>query len=811
MSFGLSVSKACRAALLAALLPLILIGSSAVAHAQAGTGGVAGVVLDPDAKAVVSAGIVVRNEATNDVRTTTTDASGRFLVSGLVPGVYTVEVGVPGFDLVRKTSIQVTADKPMETSIQLSIANIAESVTVSTALPAAAAAAPSQGSLTARSAESLISNEYIRNYTSPFSDYSQVLQMAPGTFSVSANGPGLSDTKTFFRGFPDGFYSMTFDGIPFNDTNDPTHHSWVFFPAQTIGSTVFERSPGSAASIGPSTYGGSVNLLSQPMPAQQTLSGTVSYGSFNTRLFDAQFDSGQLGAEGKSRLLIEGHQTQSDGYQTFNDIKTDAFSAKYQYTANDHTVLTAFSSIENMHSNTPNQKGATRAQIAANGDNFLMTSDPASPLYFGYNFYNVPTNFEYVGLKSTLGSGWSIDDKVYTMRYHNQQNYNSVTTISATSGVDKLNSYWKVGNFLPVSYVSSHGIFRTGLWTEYASTDRHQTPADPRTWVDAALPNFHEMFGTTSLQPFAEYGLKVGSNLTITPGVKFAYYKQDFTQFADNGKVVGNLGGAPSIQHAVEYHSWLPSVDAHYLIQSSWSVYGQYGKGQNIPPTSIFDVAGALVATLPKPVLSDTFQAGSVWKANRATLDVDVYHIVLQNAYSATFDPVAGDTLYFQTANTTSKGVESESTILLGGGLAIYLNGTLGSAKYADTGLSVQNTPSDTETAGLTYNRGSWNMGLFSKRVGKMYNDNGNTHQAVAIDPFNITNMFVNYSVGGSSVLAQSKIRFAVNNLTDSHALTGVSPASTATSAPAAGDVLTLMSGRSVSVSLTVGLSPRRP
>ena len=45
------------------------------------------------------------------------------------------------------------------------------------------------------------------------------------------------DTKTFFRGFKDGQYSMTYDGIPFNDTNDPTHHSWVFFPAQTIGST----------------------------------------------------------------------------------------------------------------------------------------------------------------------------------------------------------------------------------------------------------------------------------------------------------------------------------------------------------------------------------------------------------------------------------------------------------------------------------------------------------------------------------------------------------------------------------------------
>src|SRR6266851_9076123 len=143
----------------------------------------------------------------------------------------------------------------------------------------------------------------------------------------------------------------------------------------------------------------------------------------------------------------------SDGYQTFNYQKRDAFSAKYQYSVSDNTTLTGFASVMDLHSNTPNQKGATRAQIQQFGDNFLMTGDAASPLYFGYNFYHVPTNFEYIGIKTTLGSGWSIDDKVYTMRYHNQQNYNSVTTISATSAVDKLNSYWKVGNFLPVSYV----------------------------------------------------------------------------------------------------------------------------------------------------------------------------------------------------------------------------------------------------------------------------------------------------------------------------------------------------------------------
>jgi iron complex outermembrane receptor protein len=141
--------------------------------------------------------------------------------------------------------------------------------------------------------------------------------------------------------------------------------------------------------------------------------------------------------------------------------------------------------------------------------------------------------------------------------------------------------------------------------------------------------------------------------------------------------------------------------------------------------------------------------------------------------------------------------------------LALYLNGTVGSAKYNDTKLWAQNAPKDTETIGVTYNQRRWNIGLFSKRVGEMWNDNGANHQALAIQPFDITNMFVNYQIGGSSQLSETRLKFAINNLTNSHSITAITAASTKSNDPAAGDILTLMSGRSVSVSLTLGFSPR--
>ncbi|AEK60080.1 TonB-dependent receptor domain-containing protein [Collimonas fungivorans] len=666
----------------------------------------------------------------------------------------------------------------------------------------AAKTALSQGSLTARSAQSIVSDEFIRNLTSPVADFSQVLQMTPGMYSYSPNGVGLGDTKTFFRGFADGDYTVSFDGIPFQDTNSPSHHTWAFFPSQFLGGAVIDRSPGSAATVGPANFGGSVNLLSRNLEPEQRIGVFDSYGSFNTKIYGAEFESGQFGADGASNLLVNAHQMTSDGYQSYNKQTRDAVSLKYQYAITKDTALTLFGSYIDLKANTPNIKGPTRAQVAQFGDDYLLSNNPKQANYWGYNFYHVTSDFEYAGLTSNLGGGWKLDDKLYTYAYHNQQNYNG-STITATSATDKLNSYRTYGNLLRLSQESAFGILRTGLWAENADTNRYQIPSDPRTWVDAALPNFHERFKTTTLQPFVEYEFQVAKDLKITPGVKYSSYRQDLTQYADNGKTVGNLGGQPSVQHAVTYNTVLPSIDVHYMLQPNWSVYGQYAAGDEIPPSSVFDVKNANVTALPSSIKSKTFQIGSVWKSDSFTFDVDAYHIKFDNAYSS-FTDNAGNTTFFANGSSTTQGIEAEGNVVLGAGFSLYANATYGSAKFA-SGQWVAGAPSDTETLGLNYNRGGWNIGWLNKRVGTMYNDNGSVHQAVKISPFTISNLFVNYTIKRpAQFVKQAKIQFGINNLFDKHSIVGVNPASTSSSAPAPGDALTLLPARSLSLALNL-------
>jgi iron complex outermembrane receptor protein len=778
-------------------------------HAQSPeTAAVTGTVLDVAGKPIPSAAVSVKNEANGVTRQAPSGADGKFSVSGLPAGTYSIEVSAPSFATSRRSGLKLAAGSTENISMALNVGELSQTVTVEGAISVAAEMAPSQSTLEARSAKSEISPDFVQNFASPVADYTELLNMAPGTFSVNPNGVGLGDSKTYFRGFADGQYTMLVDGIPFNDTNTPTHHSWAFFPSQFIAGMDFDRSPGSASTIGPTNFGGSINMLSRSVPYGMDIRATAMYSSFNTRMLALDLDSGQFGGTAKkSSFVINLHQMLSDGYQTYNYQKRVAGFLKYQYRLNDRTTFTVFGGLVDLWANTPNTKGPTRAQVDQFGDNYLMSGDPSRADYYGYNFYHVQTDFEYFGIKSDLGHGWKLDNKSYTYRYWNKQNYNG-TTITKTSAVDKLNGYRKVGDVLAVNHESARGIFRTGLWFEWAYTDRYQIPSDPKTWIDAALPNFHEHFITKSFQPFAEYEYKVTRDLSLTAGIKLANYRMDFTQFADNGKTVGLLNGAASVEHDATYRSWMPSLDARYKVKSNWTVYAQFATGSVIPPSSVFDTKNAEVAVLPKPTTTKTYQLGSVLKLNRATLDVDAYYSHFQNPYSSTPD-ASGEPIFYQTGPSNTKGVEAESNILIGYGFSLYLNGTLGSAKYAKTGLWVQNAPRNTETIGLTYRVKSWDLGFFNKRIGSMYNDNGAVNQAVAIDPFNVSNLFLNYTVRGGSYLRGTKIRLGLNNLLDKHSIVGVNPA-LASSAASPNDILTLLPARSVSLTVTFGYAPAR-
>lgn len=668
--------------------------------------------------------------------------------------------------------------------------------------------APSQSSLDARSAQSLVSETQLRDYTSPIADYTQALNMTPGMFSSAANGVGLGDAKVTMRGVSDSNMVYSFDGIPFNDTNGVSHHSWVFFPGEFIGSIAVDRSPGRASTIGQATFAGNVDFRSRVLDADPRTSVILSAGSWNTNLIGVEHQTGLMGEDGKSNMLFAVQKMKSDGYQSFNAQDRSAAQVKYEHENSGGSTVTLFASYLNLKSNTPNIKGISRASYDAGDYTTLLSADPTKPNFVGFNFYDISTDFVYAGIAANLGDGWKVDNKAYTYRYWNKQNYNSATKIDATSAIDKLNSYTTLGDVVRFSKESDSGTLNAGLWLDQSKSYRFQIPSDPRTWVDSAVPNFSETYTTTTVQPYVEYQFKVTPDLKITPGVKYASYTQDFVHLADNGGAVGALGGAASLANSITYTDVLPSLDVHYQIQPNWSMYGQYALGDQIPSTTVFDVKDAKASPVPSPTKATTLQFGTVWSSENMTLAADIYRTSLESSYSKTGPDSAGNYSYYPSGTQTSQGVEAEANFVLGDGFSLYMNATFASLKYDATGKWVAGAPSDTQTIALNYQRANWSVGASANRIGQQYNDDSaKNNEAFVIDPYTVANLYVNYTVKTPSSFAKAlKLQFGVNNVFDNHAINGIATAASGSSSltPKSTDLLSVNAGRSVQLTATL-------
>ena len=840
---------------LALVCLLGLAGSLAVLSAQESAGSVRGTVLDETGKAIPGAAIAIRGLA-RDNQATVANGEGQFTISGLSAGTYSVQGSAAGFAVLER-QVTVTAGNATEISLPLKLASVSEEVTVEAEADPSLASqqAPVKALLDSESPRSEIPSQYIHQYTSPTTDFADILQVAPGVVTYATNGIGNGQSKNWFRGFADGAFTMTWDGVPFQDSNDPTHHSWAYVPAPAISYVDFDRSPGTASDVGPTNFAGSVHMFSPKMGDDMTFKIAESYGSFNTNQILGVFDSG-LFLKNKANFWLEAHHNNSDGYQTFNYQQRTAATAKFNYKFSDKTYLTLISTVVVVDSNTPDSD-PTRQQIADHGLNYIMDGNPYNrdgtynAMYYKNFRYHVPTDFEIITFGTELGHGWRLETKPYSYSYSNHQHLMNdqsqdslhEVAVTANSWRDKLNQYNRGGEITTLSHASKFGVFRLGGWYEYTTTDRFQQNADPRTGVDSPLLKdlrFHEYFKTNSAQPYIEYQLVAISRWTITAGVKSALYTMDLTQLAD-GKVVGNLGctstliagcAGISTKHSAYYNNVLPSVAANYRITNIWSAYAQFGRGSQIPPSAVFDVTGAQVAVTPKPTVATTYQGGTVVRLNHLSFDADVYHIHYGNPYGSyrVTDPTKpdfGDSYYYATPASNTTGFEAEGNWYVGHGLSFNFTGTAGHAKYEASAVQtlangsvlaatpsqwVALAPNYTVSGGFTYQDRRWGIGFFNKEIGPRYVDNGAVHQATQLSAFWMNNLFFNYTLPRNSFFRGSKIKLSFNNLFDFHDVVGLSPGVSATAAvpyvQSGSDQLQLLPGRSIAVAFEVGMAP---
>ena len=621
---------------------------------------------------------------------------------------------------------------------------------------------PSQGSLVATQPQSIVNSEFIQKNLAPAANYTDIMKFTPSVFTVDPNGPGLAENLgTSIRGFQDGQFNVTFDGIPWGDSNDFTHHSTSYFMPQDIGNVVVDRGPGNAGTLGDATFGGTVYVQSANPHRDAGATAWLSYGSFKTKLVGLRYDTGIVDRWNGASGFISAKTLSSNGYLSNAKLDRSDVFLKFLQPLNDFTTLSFAANLNKVHQNPP--IGETFAQIQAYGPAYAYNTDPTSQAYYAYNLDKITTDYEYVGLHSHF-SGWNFDNKLYTYGYfHDGWNGEDVNgqapdgtfasgdvpngTIYGANNVpgQQMHMYYRsVGDIFRVSKEIGPGEAQAGVWYDHQTNSRAQFEIDATNnnaynplygacgcWTPGTLPtlvNSADRLMNDYLytrEYYAQYIWHVIDGLDLTGGLKHVSFERVLHAAYNQGPVGGPLNTDKT------YTRNLASFDAHYKIWSNWSAYAQWAQGFLAPNLNVFYVADPSKNQV-SPQATTNVQLGTTWVGPRVTVSADVYKIDFNNEIASR--KIAGVKSFYNLGGVKYHGVEVEGSVNLGLGFTAYANASVNSAKLSNPdptmdGTWVPGTPDKTASLGLLYHQGGWAGSLMSKYVGVRYGDSGNSYR----------------------------------------------------------------------------------
>ncbi len=317
--------------------------------------------------------------------------------------------------------------------------------------------------------QAIISRQIIEDSVPATADFSDIILLTPGASGYSnGGGPGFSESKTVLRGFQDGSYNMTYDGVPFGDSNNPTHHSTAYFPDGTYERIIVDRGPGAATDLGQASYGGNIHLISRE--TKDDFFGELQgvYGSYNTAQIRATINSGSLDSLGGLKIIAVGEYKVTDsalsgshGWYVNGFIKAElpiGENAKFSILSSYNRTLDHQSDNNGVSCTAKlvTTPGGAGPFPQTDGNNCLATSqvgiygkayglvDFNDPTFAGtlwpsarreWNWRQKTTDMEIARLQWNVNDWLSIDNKAYTYFYKNFGISSETSTTPCTGGI----------------------------------------------------------------------------------------------------------------------------------------------------------------------------------------------------------------------------------------------------------------------------------------------------------------------------------------------------------------------------------------
>ena len=635
---------------------------------------------------------------------------------------------------------------------------------------------PSKAPLHSTQPTSVVDKHTVDKLLTGTESWADIARLTPSVSTIDPNGPGLAESSgPTIRGFHDGQYNVTFDGIPFGDSNDFTHHSTSFFTNSLLGQTIVDRGPGGADTVGDATFGGTISLRTINPAAKTGLTLNSSYGSYNTSDNSIRLDTGSIPSlNGASGVFVAEH-IKSDGALTNANQERSNYYGKVVIPLSASTTLTLMSDYDQLYQNPP--YGATLSQMATQGWNYGLSGNPNSQAYYKYNSDRITTDMSYADLQSALGDGFLYDGKIYTYAYYhhdlNGDDPNDTlgdgftqasagtslfpvnnpagagvpnevvltpggTPIPGIPGQTFLMTYRSVGTIQRLQKEFGWGDIKTGFWFDHQVNTRfvqnvsitngnaiNYDPADSNggqitpTNQNGSIERLqHNQLYT--FQPYGAVDWKPIDGLTLTAGLKWSYFRR-----ALNAQVNQKTELLTGYTH--NWQKLLPSFEARYEFTPNMSGYVQAAEGFLAPNLNTLYINNPGIESV-QPQSTINFQGGLNYQDEHLALSGDVYNIHFQNFINKVTMTIPGfntpQKVFVNQGGVIYRGIEGEAAYSFGNGVTLFGNAGYNQAFQTSTNIKITNAPQGTANFGAIYNANGYYAAVIDQWTGGQYSGN---------------------------------------------------------------------------------------
>lgn len=570
------------------------------------------------------------------------------------------------------------------------------------------------------------------------SDFVQALKYLPNVDVFEEGGNGLNGSDITINGFDETRINFTLDGVPLSDADSYSFYSNEFIQNLDIASITVDPGAGTATTIGPSAFGGSVAIESRDPETQAGAVAQGGAGSFGTFSEYGRLNSGQFLTDlAPTSVVLSYTHASSEGY--FQDSGTDYKDSVMlkSLTKLGPGNLTLFFSQNQQQFHY--YDGCLASAIASTGNSCNSTSTSPTSTYFdAYTINRYEDSLSYADYSLNLGNV-KLDDKFF---FYYGTGFGGGGAKGGSSDPAQYlgeilperswNNTNRPGDILTLTAPLTDALTLKLGGLFYDSHEEHyEAKYDPITFQEIDEPRVYDEFVISQLiEPYLDLQFQPVQSVIIDAGAKDLILNRKYT---DNEDLVDD--------GSVHQHDALPSVGVNYEFVPGYHVYANYTEnarpaGYNQFYTGVFNQDLSLEK-------ADTEEVGFYVRSGPLEGRLSGFHTDYQNYILALQVLQPGTSSYISQVTNAGDAEYYGGSLALTYQIASWLSGFLNAGvnhTHLDAyGGAASNAPDQTVSVGGEAAIGGFSASLALEYLGVSW--------ANYLDAFGSTNSFYYYEL----------------------------------------------------------------